>query len=50
MLIDFMGYSADCLISGKLDLTAPRLTDMLNDKVPSRSPTWCSKAWSTRAG
>jgi hypothetical protein len=33
MLIDFMGYSADCLISGKLDLTAPRLTDMLNDKV-----------------
>jgi hypothetical protein len=32
MLIDFMGYSADCLISGKLELTAPRLTDMLNDE------------------
>jgi hypothetical protein len=31
MLIDFMGYSADCLISGELELTAPRLTDMLND-------------------
>ena len=32
MQIDFMGYSADCLISGKLELTAPRLTDMLNDE------------------
>jgi hypothetical protein len=32
MQIDFMGYSADCLISGHLDLTAPRLTDMLNDE------------------
>ena len=33
MLIDFMGYSADCLISGQLELTAPRLTDMLNDEA-----------------
>src|SRR5206468_5449210 len=32
MLIDFQGYSADCLISGRLELTAPRLTDMLNDE------------------
>jgi hypothetical protein len=31
MHIDFQGYSADCLISGQLTLTAPRLTDMLND-------------------
>jgi hypothetical protein len=30
MQINFMGYSADCLIAGKLTLTAPRLTDMLN--------------------
>ena len=30
MQIDFQGYSADCLISGRLELTAPRLTDMLN--------------------
>jgi hypothetical protein len=32
MLIDFTAYSADCLISGRLDLTAPRLTDMLNSQ------------------
>lgn len=31
MLIDFVGYSADCLLSGKVDLTAPSLADMLND-------------------
>ena len=31
MLIEFTGYSADCLISGQLELTAPRLTDMLNE-------------------
>ena len=31
MLIDFTGYSADCLISGRLELTAARLTDMLNE-------------------
>jgi hypothetical protein len=30
--IDFTGYSADCLITGQLELTAPRLTDMLNDQ------------------
>jgi len=32
MHIEFMGYTADCLISGQLELTAPRLTDMLNDE------------------
>ncbi len=32
MQIDFTGYSADCLITGQLELTAPRLTDMLNDQ------------------
>jgi hypothetical protein len=32
MQIDFMGYTADCLISGQLVLSAPRLTDMLNDE------------------
>ena len=32
MLIDFQGYSSDCLISGQLELTAPRLTDMLNSE------------------
>lgn len=31
MLIDFKGYTLDCLISGRLELTASRLTDMLND-------------------
>ena len=31
MLIDFMGYSADCLLRGKVELTAPSLTEMLND-------------------
>jgi hypothetical protein len=30
MLIEFQGYSADCLIAGRLKLTAPRLTDQLN--------------------
>jgi hypothetical protein len=30
MQIDFAGYSADCLIAGRLNLTAHRLTDMLN--------------------
>jgi hypothetical protein len=30
MQIEFRGFSADCLITGKLELTAPRLTDMLN--------------------
>src|SRR5436190_6219 len=38
MLINFTGYSADCLVSGSLELTAPRLTDMLNDGLtPTRS-------------
>ena len=32
MHIEFMGYTADCLISGQLELTAPRLTDLLNDE------------------
>jgi hypothetical protein len=32
MQIDFTGYSADCLIVGRLELTAPRLTDMLNSE------------------
>jgi hypothetical protein len=32
MQIDFTGYTADCLISGQLELAAPRLTDMLNDE------------------
>ena len=32
MQIDFVGYSADCLISGHLNLTAPRLTDQLNEQ------------------
>src|SRR6476659_1520429 len=32
MQIEFMGYTADCLISGHLELTAHRLTDMLNDE------------------
>ena len=36
MLIDFTGYSADCLISGTLELTAPRLTDMLNEQPTIR--------------
>ena len=31
MLIDFVGYSADCLLSGNVELTAPSLADMLND-------------------
>jgi hypothetical protein len=30
MQIEFRGFSADCLITGNLELTAPRLTDMLN--------------------
>lgn len=30
MQIDFRAFTADCLIAGKLELTAPRLTDMLN--------------------
>ena len=30
MHIDFKAFSADCLIFGQLELTAPRLTDMLN--------------------
>ena len=33
MHIDFRGFSADCLIAGKLELTAPRLTDMLNTET-----------------
>lgn len=32
MHIDFKAFSADCLIFGKLELTAPRLTDMLNSE------------------
>src|SRR4051794_6460087 len=36
MLIDFQGYSADCLITGRLELTAPRLTDMLNEEPTLR--------------
>lgn len=36
MLIDFQGYSADCLISGQLELSAPRLTEMLNDEPTIR--------------
>ena len=35
MQIEFTGYSADCLIFGLLELTAPRLTDMLNDEPTS---------------
>mgnify|MGYP001586755379 CR=1 FL=1 len=31
MLIDFKGYTLDCLISGRLELTASRLTDLLNE-------------------
>ncbi len=31
MFIDFTGFAGDCLINGKLDLRAPRLTDQLND-------------------
>ena len=38
MQIDFAGYSADCLIAGRLNLTAHRLTDMLNAE-PSLHPT-----------
>jgi len=30
MQINFTGYTADCLISGRLELLAPRLTEMLN--------------------
>ena len=30
MHIDLRAFSADCLIAGKLELSAPRLTDMLN--------------------
>ncbi len=30
MLVDFTGYAGDCLISGRLDLRAGRLTDQLN--------------------
>jgi hypothetical protein len=30
MQLDFVGYCSDCLITGQLELTAPRLTDMLN--------------------
>ena len=30
MFIDFTGFAGDCLINGKLDLRAPRLTDQLN--------------------
>jgi hypothetical protein len=32
MQIEFTGYTADCLITGQLELSAPRLTDMLNDE------------------
>ena len=30
MFIDFTGFAGDCLINGRLDLRAPRLTDQLN--------------------
>jgi hypothetical protein len=30
MLVDFTGFAGDCLISGRLDLQAHRLTDQLN--------------------
>jgi hypothetical protein len=30
MFIDFTGFAGDCVINGKLDLRAPRLTDQLN--------------------
>ncbi len=30
MLVDFTGFAGDCLISGRLDLRAERLTDQLN--------------------
>ncbi len=30
MLVDFTGYAGDCLISGRLDLRAGRVTDQLN--------------------
>ena len=31
MQIDFKGYAGDCIVTGRLDLAAPRLTDMLNE-------------------
>jgi hypothetical protein len=30
MLVDFTGFAGDCLITGRLDLRAARLTDQLN--------------------
>jgi len=30
MHLDFVGYCSDCIITGRFELTAPRLTDMLN--------------------
>jgi len=30
MLVDFTGFAGDCLLSGRLDLRADRLTDQLN--------------------
>ena len=30
MHLDFVGYCSDCIITGQVELTAPRLTDMLN--------------------
>ena len=36
MQIDFTGYSADCLIVGRLELTAPLLTNMLNSQPLDR--------------
>jgi hypothetical protein len=30
MLVDFTGFAGDCLLSGRLDLRAERLTDQLN--------------------
>jgi hypothetical protein len=30
MHLEFVGYCSDCIITGQVELTAPRLTDMLN--------------------
>ena len=30
--IDFVGYSEDCTVEGRVDLECPRLADMLNDQ------------------
>jgi len=41
MLLDLRAYAPDCIVSGRLVLTAPRLTDMLNagDPLPLHDVT-----------